>query len=167
MTLSFIGLGSNLEQPAQQIHTAFTELAKIPNTKLEKTSRLYRSTPLGPQKQPDFINAVAQISTELSPKQLLKCLQQIENSFGRKRHKIWGMPRIIDLDILIYGNETISTTDLTIPHPGLHQRDFVLYPLSEIAPDLILPNGKAIEHAIFHCQTNSSLKKISLETEQN
>lgn len=143
----YIALGSNLENPRQQLQLALSSLATAPKIDIVRTSSFYQTTPLGPQDQPDFINAVTQIDTSLSATALLMQLQTIEQQQGRIRKQRWG-PRIIDLDLLLYGNMTIETDVLTIPHPGLIHRNFVIEPLLEIAPDLILPNGHRLRDLV-------------------
>jgi 2-amino-4-hydroxy-6-hydroxymethyldihydropteridine diphosphokinase len=136
---AYVGVGSNLDDPPAQVRNAFGELAKLPRSRLIATSRLYRSRPLGPQDQPDFINAAAALLTMLTPRELLQALQGIEARLGRAQPVVrWGARRI-DLDLLAYGTALIDETDLAIPHPGLTQRNFVLYPLREIAPELVVP----------------------------
>ena len=136
---AYIGVGSNLEDPRAQVLAAITRLAQLPRTRLVLASKLYRSRPFGPVAQPDFINAVAGILTQLEPSVLLKELHAIESAMGRpERHEHWG-PRIIDLDLLAFGSERREEPHLTLPHPGIVERNFVLYPLAEIAPDLVLP----------------------------
>jgi len=136
---AYVGLGSNLGQPAAQLREALGRLARLPETRLIATSRLWSSPPLGPPGQPDYVNAVAGLLTQREPKDLLGELQAIEQAMGRSRPPVrWG-PRLIDLDLLAFGNETLDEPGLTVPHPGLHQRDFVLYPLAEIAPQLWIP----------------------------
>lgn len=145
MIKTYIALGSNLNDPIQQIHTAFIALNNIPDTQLVSTSSLYRSAALGVANQPDYINVVAELNTELTPERLLDELQKIELKQGRIRpSQQWGEPRPLDLDILLYGDVTMNTPTLTIPHAGMTQRNFVLYPLFEIAPDLRLPNGELL-----------------------
>ena len=143
----YIGLGSNLNDPVLQVTRAITALDKLPNTELCVSSSLHQTSPMGPQDQPDFINAVALILTRLTPLELLRSLQQLEQHYGRIRKEKWG-PRTLDLDILLYGDEWIKTDVLTIPHPGLKERDFVLKPLYEIAPELILPCKISIKHLL-------------------
>ncbi len=138
MTVAYIGLGSNLDHPQQQVLTALAGLARLPDTVLVKASSLYRSAPLGPQDQPEFINAVAMLETTLSALTLLEALQQIELKQGRVRTVNWG-PRTLDLDMLLYGNMSINTEKLTVPHPQMASRSFVLEPLLEIAPDIDIP----------------------------
>jgi 2-amino-4-hydroxy-6-hydroxymethyldihydropteridine diphosphokinase len=136
---AWIGVGSNLENPQAQVLAAFDRLGKLPQTRLVLTSRLYRSRPFGKKDQPDFVNAVAGVLTQLDPPALLKELRAIEKAMGRpEHHQRWGQ-RIIDLDLLAQGRERRSDPELTLPHPGIVERNFVLYPLAEIAPDLDLP----------------------------
>jgi 2-amino-4-hydroxy-6-hydroxymethyldihydropteridine diphosphokinase len=136
---AYIGLGSNLQKPAQQIEEALGLVAEIPNTRLVAVSSLYRSAPFGGVEQPDFANSVASIMTQLAPLNLLGRLQEIENRQGRDRDEArWG-PRVLDLDLLVYSAQTIDEPDLSVPHPGIGERNFVLLPLGEIAPDLVIP----------------------------
>lgn len=144
MTRVFIAIGSNLKDPIKQVETAVLHLENLPRSSFLCVSSLYRSKPLGPSDQPDYINAVACIETALSPRELLNQLQAIETLQGRRRKGTrWG-PRVIDLDIVLYGTRKVAEEDLIIPHPGLYERDFVLIPLAEIASDLILPSGESI-----------------------
>jgi len=147
---SYIALGSNLEEPIQQIKTAINELNQLNNTQFHSVSSLYSSTPMGPAGQPDYINAVAALDTTLSPHELLNALQIIEHKHGRKRTIRWGA-RTLDLDILLYGEERVNTDDLTIPHIGMRERSFVLYPLAEIAPELVLPSGDKLKQVLETC----------------
>ncbi|MFV0574379.1 MAG: 2-amino-4-hydroxy-6-hydroxymethyldihydropteridine diphosphokinase [Vibrio sp.] len=141
MITAYIAIGSNLSDPVLQAKQAIEALRNHPHIKLVSCSSLYSSTPMGPQDQPDYINAVAEIQTELSPIQLLDCTQAIELEQGRvRKEERWG-PRSLDLDILLYGDETINTERLTVPHYGMKVREFVVYPLYEIAPNLSLPDG--------------------------
>lgn len=145
MTLAYVGLGSNLDRPLQQVQTAANELAQIRETRLLNVSSFYGSEPMGPQDQPDYVNAVAAIETGLDAETLLAALHAIEDRHGRQRVRHWG-PRTLDLDLLLYGDEQLQTGHLTVPHPGMHQRAFVLVPLLEIAPDVIIPGvGVALE----------------------
>lgn len=152
MRRTYIGLGSNQQQPAGQLQQALRALAAIPQSRLQACSRLYRSRPLGPQDQPDFINAVAVLDTALPPLELLDALQAIEAAQGRVRTRHWG-PRTLDLDLLLYGNEQMDGPRLTLPHPGLVQRNFVLVPLAELAPDLVLPDGQKLADLLPACGT--------------
>ena len=133
------GIGSNLHGPARQVENAAALLAEIPGTRLIAVSSLYRSAAYGGIEQPDFVNAVAAVLTTLSPADLLVELQAIENRQGRERGEArWG-PRVIDLDLLVYSGEKIEMAGLSVPHPGIGERNFVLLPLVEIAPDLVIP----------------------------
>lgn len=148
---AFIGLGSNLSRPVEQIRRAVECLAELSQTRLLAASPLYRSKPLGPQDQPDFINAVALVATTLAPHRLLDALQSIERAAGRVRNGgHWG-PRTLDLDLLLYGDEVIIDERLTVPHPGLPSRGFVLYPLRDIAPGLNIPGHGLIEDLLANC----------------
>ncbi len=139
MSQAFVALGSNLQNPAAQVRHALTQLAHLPNTRLIRQSPLYRSAPMGPPDQPDYINAVAELETELTAVGLLQELQNLEHAHGRVRDgERWG-PRILDLDLLVYGEAQIQTESLTVPHPGIAERNFVLVPLSKIAPTLNIP----------------------------
>ena len=136
---AYVGLGSNLQGPAGQLESAFELLAGITDTRLVGKSSLYRSAPFGGVEQPDFVNAVAALMTRLSAAELLFELQRIENERGRERGDVqWG-PRVLDLDLLVYSNQTISEHDLIVPHPGIGERNFVLLPLGEVAPGLNIP----------------------------
>ena len=147
---SYIGLGSNLDHPKQQIVRALRELDGIELTRCTAYSSLYRSPPLGPQDQPDYINAVARVQTRLAPHALLQSLQAIEQRHGRIRKRHWG-PRTLDLDILLYGEQRIDSPDLKVPHPGLQQRSFVLYPLQEIEPELQIPGLGKLSELVRSC----------------
>jgi len=138
---AFIGLGSNLDDPEQQVRGACRDLQLLPKSALVSCSSLYRSRPLGPKDQPDFINAVAELRTELEPEALLGELQRIERGHGRVRGgEPWG-PRPLDLDLLLLGDRVIRSARLTVPHPRMTEREFVLYPLIEIAgPELDIPD---------------------------
>jgi 2-amino-4-hydroxy-6-hydroxymethyldihydropteridine diphosphokinase len=136
---AYVALGSNLDDPARQVERAFAALADIPGARLVLRSRLWRTRPMGPKDQPDFINAAAGLLTTLDARALLDALAGIERRLGRVPPAVrWG-PRIIDLDLLLAGDETRDEPGLTLPHPGLHQRNFVLYPLEEIAADAWVP----------------------------
>ena len=136
---AYIGLGSNLHKPVKQLEEALGLLAEIPGTRLVLVSSLYRSAPFGGVEQPDFVNAVASILTRLDPMDLLTEMQHVEARQGRERDETrWG-PRVLDLDLLVYSGRTIQGPDLSVPHPGIGERNFVLLPLEEIAPDLDIP----------------------------
>lgn len=139
---AYIGLGSNLDDPRRQVETALAELGRLPRSHLKAASSLYQSRPLGPP-QPDYINAVAALETDLAPLELLDQLQSLEERHRRVRVERWG-PRTLDLDLLLYDDQVIDQPRLQVPHPELHRRAFVLYPLAEIAPDLALPSGTPI-----------------------
>lgn len=144
MTIVYIGLGSNLEQPDEQLQLAVDALKSLPKSQLQTVSSLYSSKPMGPQDQPDYMNAVACISTQLSALELLDQLQHIELISGRvRKDQRWGA-RVLDLDILLFGQEQINTDRLTIPHYGMKVREFVIFPLAEINPQLILPSGESV-----------------------
>ena len=141
MIKAYIAIGSNLADPVEQAKHAIEALKTVPKSVFVKASSLYSSTPMGPQDQPDYINAVAEITTELTPMELLDCTQAIELEHGRvRKDERWG-PRTLDLDIVLYGNEVIDSERLIVPHYGMKEREFVLYPLAEIAPSLQLPDG--------------------------
>jgi 2-amino-4-hydroxy-6-hydroxymethyldihydropteridine diphosphokinase len=136
---AYIGVGSNLDDPRSRVLAAFAALAAIADTRVVLTSPLYTSRPFGPVPQPDFVNAVAGLLTRLGPAELLAQLRSIEARFGRPdRHQRWG-PRVIDLDILVFGRERRADPQLALPHPGIVERNFVLYPLADIAADLDVP----------------------------
>lgn len=147
---SCIGIGSNLDDPVAQVAQAIDDLSCLRDTRLLAVSDLYRNPPMGPTDQPDYVNGVAVVLTRLDPRALLESLQDIEKRQGRDRDRDvrWG-PRCIDLDILTYGLRQISEEGLTIPHPGISQRNFVLFPLLDVAPELDVPGiGKVRQLAI-------------------
>ena len=154
----YIGLGANLTTPIAQLQRAVVALQQLPDSHLVAVSSFYGSKPMGPQDQPDYVNAVAAIDTRLLPEPLLDALQQIEQQQGRVRKaERWG-PRTLDLDILLYGNDTISSDRLTVPHYGLREREFVLYPLHEIAPELSLPDGTVLSSLLAQVALNGLQK---------
>ena len=142
MTIAYIGLGSNMKSPKRQIESAIKSIEEMATIQVLKVSSLYKSKPIGPQNQDDYINAVAKIGTDLMPYELLECMQSIENKQGRIRKERWG-PRTLDLDILMFGDEIIKDDKLTIPHLDIENRSFVLAPLAEIDFDCLIP-GKGI-----------------------
>lgn len=144
MKTVYIALGSNLNTPLAQLKKALIALEELPQSKLIAVSSFYGSKPLGPQDQPDYVNSVACLETQLSPLTLLDHLQQIEHEQGRVRLRRWG-ERTLDLDILLYDQECIQNERLTIPHYDMKNREFVIIPLYEIAPELILPTGEKLE----------------------
>lgn len=144
MSRVYIGLGSNLSDPQAQIKSAINELEQLENCTIEQVSSLYFSRPMGPQDQPDYMNAVVEMTTSNSPLTLLDQLQTIENLAGRvRKDNRWGA-RILDLDILLFDQLTLNCERLTVPHYGLKLREFVLLPLAEIAPNMLLPDGDNI-----------------------
>jgi len=146
--LVYIGLGANLAQPVQQLERAVIALQGIKDTTLIQVSSFYGSKPMGPQDQPDYVNAVAALSTRLSAEELLTELQDIELEQGRQRKdERWG-PRTLDLDILLFGDESIQTERLTVPHYGMKTREFVLYPLAELNSALVLPDGTRLSELL-------------------
>ncbi len=155
MIRAYIALGSNLEQPQKQAHLALEALKQLPDTHFVTCSSFYRTRPMGPQNQDDCLNAVAALDTLLSPEQLLDSLQSIECHQGRTRQKNqrWG-PRTLDLDILLYGDHRISTPRLRIPHRGLKEREFMLWPLAEIAPDLVFPDHESLTERLNQSNKN-------------
>ncbi|QOJ24837.1 MAG: 2-amino-4-hydroxy-6-hydroxymethyldihydropteridine diphosphokinase [Gammaproteobacteria bacterium] len=147
---AFIALGSNLENPVSQVQQAFDELKQLPGTQLIRRSSLYRSAPVGKLDQPDFVNAVALIETHLAPHDLLKALLAIEQRHGRVRESL-NAPRTLDLDILLYDTLHFQDADLTLPHPRMTQRAFVLMPLLEIAPECNIPGHGDIAPLLAAC----------------
>lgn len=143
MRVAYIALGSNLHDPALQIKIALSHIEKISQTTVLKISPFYKNPPMGPQNQDDFVNAVIEVQTDLDVKTLLYALQAIEKKMGRVRIEHWG-PRIIDLDLLLYDAMIYQDHELTLPHPGIQDRIFFIQPLHDIAPDLCLPDGRAI-----------------------
>lgn len=144
----YIGVGSNLKNPQQQVTEALTLLDKLPETICTCTSSLYRSQPMGPADQPDYINAVAELETILSARILLQHLQDIEACQGRVRGaERWG-PRTLDLDILLYDQQVICESNLVVPHPGIPERAFVLYPLQQLAPGIEIPGLGSLKDVI-------------------
>lgn len=150
---AYIGLGSNLDDPLQQLAGAIASLASLPNTRLLAQSPFYASKPVGPQDQPDFVNGAVALRTGLTPLALLDQLQAIEQRHGRVRQQHWG-PRTLDLDLLLYGQDVIDLPRLQVPHPQLPQRDFVLQPLLDLAPDLCLPDGTTLASLRSACADN-------------
>ena len=144
MALAYVALGANLADPVAQIHAAFDALNGLPQSRLLRHSSLYRTAPIGVLGQPDFINAVAVLETELTPYELLDALLALEARFGRRRERPLA-PRTLDLDLLLYDDQIIDSLTLQLPHPRMHLRAFVLEPLVEIAPDCRIPGrGQAV-----------------------
>ncbi len=167
MVLAYVGLGSNLARPETQLRTALTELDALPLSSCLAHSSLYRSPPMPstgqPNEQPDYINAVVALNTELTPTELLTALQNLENCHHRQRTERWG-PRTLDLDLLLYGDEIIDLPELTVPHPGLYERNFVLYPLAELvagqAEHLHIP-GKGTLASLLAACPRGELEKLN------
>jgi 2-amino-4-hydroxy-6-hydroxymethyldihydropteridine diphosphokinase len=151
VTLAYIGLGSNLAEPQSQIRDALRELAALPRSRLIAQSSLYSSAPVGYAAQPDFINAVAALDTDLSAHELLRELQSIEATHCRER-SFADAPRTLDLDLLLYGDERIADADLAVPHPRMHERAFVLEPLAEIAPRAVIPGHGLVRTLLVRCR---------------
>jgi len=160
MALCYIGLGSNLNQPLQQLNAAKKKIAKLPETTLLKCSSIYQSKALTLDNEPqnDYLNAVLEIETTLDAEMLLDALQNIEKEQGRTREKRWGA-RTIDLDILLYGNQQINTERLIVPHSEIEKRKFVLLPLSQISSDLIIPGKKTLK-ILVEKTAAQALKKV-------
>ena len=158
--LAYIGLGSNLDDPQAQVQQAFRELDALPKSRCSARSGLYRSPPMGPAGQPDYVNAVAELSTGLEPEDLLQRLHGIEAAHGRVRSgDRWG-PRTLDLDLLLYGDFQVLRPELTLPHPGLARRAFVLLPLLEIAgPEMPIPGHGRLASLVAACD-RSGVKRI-------
>jgi len=148
--IAYIGLGSNLEDPHSQLQRAFADLEGLPGTRLVARSSLYRSAPIGLLDQPDFVNAVAKVATSLAPQALLQALLHIEHQHGRER-TVRNAPRTLDLDVLLYDDIQLREQGLTIPHPQMHLRAFVLQPLLEIAPDAGIPGMGQARQALQAC----------------
>lgn len=154
MNTAYIGLGSNLSDPAKQLKSAVKIISSLKDCQINKISSLYFSRPMGPQDQPDYMNAVLSLSTELTAMELLDKLQNIENSAGRvRKDNRWGA-RILDLDIILFGQQTINNERLTIPHYGMKTREFVLMPLYEISPTLTLPCDVTLNELIQSLDQN-------------
>lgn len=155
----YLGLGANLNSPKKQLDNAIAALKKLPDCEFISVSHYYASKPMGPQDQPDYINAVACINTTLSPEKLLDLTQAIELEHGRVRKaERWG-PRTLDIDMLLFNAQTINTERLIVPHYGLTEREFVVYPLLELAPKLILPSGIAL-HTIANTLPLNNLQQL-------
>lgn len=159
----YISLGSNLDDPLDQLQRAVRELDELPHTSVTALSRWYRSAPMGPQDQPDYLNAAACLSTDLPPLELLRQLQAIEQNHRRVRERHWG-PRTLDLDILLYGDQVIDLPDLKVPHPGIYLRNFVLLPLADIAPELRFPDGSSLASRLENCPSEGIVPLSSGDT---
>jgi 2-amino-4-hydroxy-6-hydroxymethyldihydropteridine diphosphokinase len=159
VTVAFIGLGANLGQPHRQLELALAELDRLPQTRLVRRSSLYRSAPMGYPHQPEFVNAVAQLETSLPPARLLTELQAIEQRHGRQR-RFANAPRTLDLDVLLFGGAILNEPGLTLPHPRMHERAFVLMPLLEIAPEATIPGRGAAIDLLSSCK-NQRVERIA------
>ncbi len=155
---AYLGLGSNLKQPDKQIKKSIKNIKRLPETKVTAESAMYKTGAIGPNGQKDYLNAVIQIKTGLNPYTLLSKLKKIEKKMGRKKAIRWGS-RCIDIDILLYDNLNINDNSLVIPHKEMLNRNFVLVPLREIAPNLILENGQTIKDALITCP-KGRIKKL-------
>ena len=156
----FIGLGSNLDNPVSQLQQALEHLKQSKEIKLTEVSDFYSSPPMGPQDQPDYVNAVAKLTTDLTAEKLLVELQRIENKQGRVRTERWGA-RTLDLDILLYGSTIINSEKLTVPHCGISERNFVLYPLQDLVnADFMIPGAGNIKDLVAACPLDG-LKRLS------
>ena len=163
MKHAFVALGSNLIDPISQVESAFVALENLPNTRVLKKSSLYQTAPIGYELEqlrqiPDFINAVVEIETDLKPLELLDAILEIENQAGRER-PFPNAPRVLDCDLLLYESVSMDTKKLSLPHPRMHERGFVLLPLFEIAPHLSLPNHGRIA-TLIHDQQFTSITKL-------
>lgn len=147
---AYVALGSNLDGPREHVLRAFEELAQLPETRLVRRSALYRSAPVAPAPQPDFVNAVAQLETRLEPRRLLTALQDIETRHGRERPYPTA-PRTLDLDLLLYDETVIDSPELTLPHPRMHARAFVLEPLAELAAQVRIPGHGRVDELRRSC----------------
>ena len=162
MISCFVALGSNLDQPLAQVQRAIVELQQLPHSQLLTHSPWYQSKAVGPGAQPDYINGVAQLQTTLPPHDLLHALQAIEEAHLRKRELRWGA-RTLDLDLLLYADQCINSDELIVPHPRISERNFVLYPLFDIAPQLQFPSGERLKDMVNHC-ANTGLSLVSADS---
>jgi 2-amino-4-hydroxy-6-hydroxymethyldihydropteridine diphosphokinase len=156
---AFVALGSNLEDPQQQVLRALAELDGLPETRVTARSALYRTAPVGYDNQPDFINAAAEVSTTLEPLALLRALLALETAHGRER-PFPNAPRVIDLDLLLYDDLELHDPELTVPHPRLHERGFVLFPLADIAPELHVP-GKGTVRDLLQALPDQGVARMA------
>ena len=159
MHLAYIALGANLADPVAQVHNAIAALRSLPQSRLLRCSSLYRTAPVGIHGQPDFINAVAALQTTLSPNELLAALFEVEARFGRRRD-FHHAPRTLDLDLLLYDDQIIDSSQLQLPHPRMHLRAFVMAPLTEIAPDCRLP-GRGLAAAWLPAVSMQRIERLA------
>jgi 2-amino-4-hydroxy-6-hydroxymethyldihydropteridine diphosphokinase len=150
MTVAYVGLGANLGEPRQQLTEALTAMSGLPETRLAGHSSFYRTAPIGYKNQPEFLNAVAALDTRLAPGVLLEGLQGIERRHHRERH-FPNAPRTLDLDLLLFGDEQVARPGLTVPHPRMHERAFVLKPLLELAPGAAIPGKGPAREFLARC----------------
>jgi len=162
LTTAYIGLGSNLDSPALQIKSARVAINALTGVSERSFSNLYASAPMGPQDQPEYVNAVMVIETDLAPLKLLHALHEIELAHGRVRgNQRWGA-RTLDLDLLLYGDQQINLPELIVPHPGISERPFVIYLLLECAPDLIIPGKGKVSELLTQCP-RAGLRRLELD----
>ena len=157
MIRCFVALGSNLDDPAQQLQQALAALAALPQSTLGASSPLYRTRAVGPGDQPDYLNAVCELETTLDPLALLDQLQAIEQAQGRRRELLWGA-RTLDLDLLLYGDQRIDLPRLQVPHPRMFERDWVLYPLADLDPALRFPDGTTLRSRLDSCPVQNLIR---------
>ncbi|MEJ1563465.1 2-amino-4-hydroxy-6-hydroxymethyldihydropteridine diphosphokinase [Escherichia coli] len=161
MTVAYIAIGSNLASPLEQVNAALKAIDDIPESRILAVSSFYRTPPLGPQDQPDYLNAAVALETSLTAEELLNHTQRIELQQGRVRKaERWG-PRTLDLDIMLFGNETINTERLTVPHYDMKNRGFMLWPLFEIAPKLVFPDGTGLDN-LLRINKFAELRKVRI-----
>lgn len=161
---AYVGLGSNLDEPVRQVEAAFAAIERLPDSGYFRRSGLWRSAPLGPADQPDYVNAATGFLTRLEPDDLLRRLQAIEQAAGRQRGERWG-PRTLDLDLLVLGRLVVSKPGLELPHPRIAERNFVLLPLAEIAPDLEVPRRGTVARLLAGISRNHpAIERIATET---
>lgn len=161
---AYVGVGSNLDDPVRQVRSAFAALERLPDSGYFTRSGLWRSAPVGPADQPDYVNAAAGFLTRLEPADLLRRLQGIEQAAGRQRGERWG-PRTLDLDLLVLGRLVVDEPALTLPHPRIAERNFVLLPLAEIAPDLEVPQRGTVARLLAGISRNHpAIERIATET---
>ena len=156
----YVAIGSNLDEPRRQVLSAIDDLAKLPHTRLIRSSRLYRSPPMDGSAQSDYINAVAALITQLDAPAFLHALQAIEERHGRVRDGCRWAPRTLDLDLLVFGDQKICNDELTVPHPGIGTRRFVLLPLCEIAPQLRIPGLSNVEQVLRELPADASVVTV-------
>jgi 2-amino-4-hydroxy-6-hydroxymethyldihydropteridine diphosphokinase len=159
-TCAYIGVGANLRNPVAQVRSGIEALAMLPDTRLVRFSSLYKSAPVGYLDQPEFVNAVAQVETTLTPRALLDALARLERRHGRTR-EFANAPRTLDLDLLLYGDTIVDEPGLTVPHPRMHERAFVMVPLAEIAPEARVP-GRGIAAELVRSVDQASVSRIEL-----